>query len=125
MDKQILNCPNCAAPMEEWDPSQSWAYKCKYCGTTFWDFAAMDIDSHKPFFMRLKIHGAVHILPVTLESMMVSMEPPETVKLYADNNIFYQTLQTGEPDTTIEMIFRNVPNGGWKSVKYEGKDGSK
>lgn len=40
------NCPNCGGPIE--------SEKCKYCGTMFYDFSAIEID--KPCYLKIK-HG--------------------------------------------------------------------
>ena len=39
-----LNCPNCGAPID--------STQCPYCGTVFFDFAA--IDTEKPTYIRVK-----------------------------------------------------------------------
>lgn len=47
--KELLNCPNCGAPIED--------TKCPYCGSVFIDFASMDMD--KPFYLKIKHDGKV------------------------------------------------------------------
>lgn len=45
------NCPNCAAPYDVL------LNKCPYCGTSYFDMSAIDIDSHEPFYLKIKSHG--------------------------------------------------------------------
>lgn len=45
------NCPNCAAP---YDVTLN---KCPYCGTSYFDMSCIDIDNHKPFYLKIKTGG--------------------------------------------------------------------
>lgn len=47
------NCPNCGAP-----------YKielntCPYCGTSYFDMSAIDINEGKPFYLKLKMDNMI------------------------------------------------------------------
>ena len=45
--KNLLNCPNCGAPVT--------AEKCPYCGSVFLDFAAIQVGA--PSFVKFKVDG--------------------------------------------------------------------
>ena len=49
----MINCPNCAAPV---NPQEN---KCPYCGTSYFDMSAIDIDHGEPFYLKLKLNGMV------------------------------------------------------------------
>lgn len=42
-------CPNCWAPIA---PEEN---KCSYCGTSYFDLSSIDINEHKPFYLKIKI----------------------------------------------------------------------
>lgn len=44
----MLNCLNCGAPFEANEE------KCSYCGTSYYDMSALDINSDKPFMLKIK-----------------------------------------------------------------------
>lgn len=85
------NCPNCGAPIE--------TEKCPYCGTVFVDFAAMNTD--RPFFMKIKYNGKVHIMKVMLTSMETRCECSE---LYADNVRYLTLIPTTELTMTFDIL---------------------
>lgn len=43
-----INCPNCGAVI---NPEQ---HKCSYCGTSYFDMSAIDFESGKPFYLKIK-----------------------------------------------------------------------
>ena len=45
---QGRNCPNCGAPLE------ADICKCPYCGTSYFDISAINIDDGEPFYLKLK-----------------------------------------------------------------------
>lgn len=49
----MTNCLNCGAPF---DVNKE---KCAYCGTSYYDMSALDINSDKPFMLKIKtrMHG--------------------------------------------------------------------
>jgi hypothetical protein len=47
-DKNVTNCLNCGAPF---DIDKE---KCAYCGTSYYDMSALDINSNKPFMLKIK-----------------------------------------------------------------------
>ena len=42
------NCPNCGAP---YDIKLN---KCPYCGTSYYDFSALDLTGDEPFYLKIK-----------------------------------------------------------------------
>ena len=42
------NCPNCGAP-EDVELN-----KCPYCGTSYFDMSAIDMEMHEPFFLKIR-----------------------------------------------------------------------
>lgn len=42
------NCPNCGAALD------SAVCKCSYCGTSYFDISAIDIDSGTPFYLKIR-----------------------------------------------------------------------
>lgn len=83
------NCPNCGAPID--------SEKCEYCGTVFIDFACMDTD--KPFFMKIKCNGEIHILKVMMRSATHSIGHDT---LYV-NDVPYLTLAPRISELTIDF----------------------
>lgn len=47
------NCPNCGAP---YNIELS---TCPYCGTSYFDMSAIDINERKPFYLKLKIGNMI------------------------------------------------------------------
>lgn len=92
------NCPNCGAPIDKWK------CKCDYCGTFYLDLSAMDIDSHKPFFLRIRHDGTVTTVPVRLVSMVTHLDA-NPVALYSDDRIVEQLY---DPELTIDLELRQV-----------------
>jgi hypothetical protein len=45
---QERNCPNCGASLE------SDVCKCPYCGTSYFDISAINIDDGEPFYLKLR-----------------------------------------------------------------------
>ena len=45
---QGRNCPNCGAPLE------ADICKCPYCGTSYFDISAINIDDGEPFYLKLR-----------------------------------------------------------------------
>lgn len=42
------NCPNCGAPYNVE------LNKCPYCGTSYFDMSAIDMETHEPFFLKIR-----------------------------------------------------------------------
>ena len=70
---QERNCPNCGAPLE------SDVCKCPYCGTSYFDISAINLDAGEPFYLKVRtnwggkpaiVSALVHAIP----SMSITME---------------------------------------------------
>lgn len=61
--RDILNCPNCGAPIV--------GDRCLYCGTVFYDFAAIDMD--KPSYIKMRLNGHVVIFKGILRNVDIEM----------------------------------------------------
>ena len=90
-----LNCPNCGAPVT--------GEQCEYCGTIIYDFSV--IDSEKPSYIKLKIHGKLYIFKALLSSIDMKLQN-EPEYSYADNRV-YCTAQIHE-DMTVSTEFRVI-----------------
>lgn len=73
--KKYDNCPNCGAVVT--------SEKCPYCGTLFYDFAAIDIK--KPFFIKFKKGSKIFRAKCKLSDLEINMSSERT-RLYADNS---------------------------------------
>lgn len=53
----MTNCPNCSAPISPY------TWKCPYCSTIYFNFAAMDLEDGHPCFVKFKTsHGTITAL---------------------------------------------------------------
>ena len=55
------NCPNCGAP---YNVELS---TCPYCGTSYFDMSAIDINETSPFYLKLKMDNMVFTSKVIVE----------------------------------------------------------
>lgn len=55
------NCPNCGAPYK------TELNTCPYCGTSYFDMSAVDINEGKPFYLKIKMNGMVLTSKVVAE----------------------------------------------------------
>lgn len=83
---QGRNCPNCGAALE------SNICKCPYCGTSYFDISAINIDDGEPFYLKLKMRD-----PCGKETIIV------TAFVRADPNLSI----TAEQDT----LYCQIGNG--------------
>lgn len=56
------NCPNCGAPYK------TELNTCPYCGTSYFDMSAIDINEGKPFYLKLKTGNFVFTSKVKVDS---------------------------------------------------------
>ncbi len=47
------NCPNCGAPYK------TELNTCPYCGTSYFDMSAIDINEGRPFYLKLKMGNMI------------------------------------------------------------------
>ena len=95
--KDVLNCPNCAAPIQN--------DVCSYCSSVFLDWACFDLN--KPTFVKIRNHFGhivlMKLLPVNISERM----DMESATLYADNQVYQRVF--AQPTITIEAEFEAVP----------------
>lgn len=64
MSQSQRNCPNCGAPYK------TELNTCPYCGTSYFDMSAIDINEGKPFYLKIKMDGMVLTSKVVAEPNM-------------------------------------------------------
>lgn len=94
--REVLNCPNCGAPID--------GEKCQYCGTVFYDFAAIDAD--KPSYIKMRINGHLFIFKAILTS--VEMRHDASSSFYADGRAVCCRM----PDVTVSAEFHLIDDNG-------------
>lgn len=102
----MTNCLNCGAPF---DVSKE---KCAYCGTSYYDMSALDINSDKPFMLKIKttMNGAecyITQLVRVLTEMNIEMST-ETVDIRDCGNAPILSLISNRSLTT-NLTFQAVP----------------
>lgn len=95
--RDLLNCPNCGAPID--------GEKCQYCGTVFYDFAAINID--KPSYIKMRLNGELIMFKAILTNVEIRHEAPPSA-FYADGRI----VRCGMPDVTVSAEFRLIDDNG-------------
>ena len=94
--KDLLNCPNCGAPIQK--------DYCPYCGAVFLDWASFDVNA--PTFVKVKDHrGQYRLLKIAIMSITERLSFDDT-HLYADNQIF-QTIRS--PEYRFDAEFQALP----------------
>lgn len=98
--KELLNCPNCGAPIED--------TKCLYCGSVFIDFASMDMD--KPFYLKFKHDGKV----MTCKARIDHAE----VYLCADDQVL-STFMSNKQEHRLDVQMSIVEDDGAFVKEYD------
>ena len=95
--RELLNCPNCGAPIEK--------SFCPYCGAIFLDWACF--DTTRPTFVKVRDRrtGKINLTKLSLYSVSERIES-EPITLWG-NNQHYAVIS--QPDYTIEAEFKAVP----------------
>lgn len=68
-----LNCPNCGAPIS---PEEN---KCPFCGTSYFDLSAIDINDNKPFYLKIRIGNLIL-------TQLVRALPDMNIEMTTDEN---------------------------------------
>lgn len=92
--KELLNCPNCGAPID--------SDICPYCGSVFLDWTAYDMT--KPTFVKVKGASGKYILLKLGAANISYKETYET--LYCDNLTTDRYVINPCRDITLEAEFR-------------------
>lgn len=92
-----LNCPNCGAPIT--------GEYCPYCGSVFYDWAALDVN--KPKYIKFKLGSKVVMAKAIMRDYkLVYNQTP--VSVYADNEVFATV--KAPPTMTIATEFEVIPD---------------
>lgn len=94
--KDLLNCPNCGAPIEK--------DYCPYCGSVFLDWACFDVG--RPTFVKIKDSRGDYRIVKLLVSSVHEKHVYEPVVLYGDNTP-YEYVRSHR--LTFEAEFEAVP----------------
>lgn len=98
------NCPNCSAPLE---PE---VCKCPYCGTSYFDFCALNIKDGKPFY--LKFLSEWNRQPVEVTALVRAVQDfnitLDTDYSYVDSNMGQFSYVAPKSIYTINMTFETV-----------------
>lgn len=101
----MTNCLNCGAPF---DVDKE---KCAYCGTSYYDMSALDINSDKPFMLKIKTRMSgteCYITQLVRVSEMSIETSAETTDVMDCRGIPIHSLITNCSMTT-NLTFREVP----------------
>lgn len=96
--REILNCPNCAAPIT--------SDICPYCGSVFLDWASFDMK--RPTFVKVKDDfGHINLVKIKLKRahFNVDYEANETC-FYTDND---PVMTISSPSYSIDAEFDVIP----------------
>ena len=114
----MLNCLNCGAPFEA-DKE-----KCSYCDTSYYDMSALDINSGKPFMLKIKtmignqeccITQLVRALPNM--SMELNTETTDCVDVFGHTVCSFTSRQSLSTNITFQAVQRK--NGSLCTVVIE------
>ena len=107
------NCPNCGAP---YDVKLN---KCPYCGTSYYDLSALDIDAQEPFYLKIKsvINGkpcyiTQLVRPMRDMSMELGMESTDIMGYGGSRLCSFVNSQT----LTTNLRFQAIPSGANKEL---------
>ena len=112
------NCPNCAAPYE------ASLNKCPYCGTSYYDLSALDLDAREPFYLKIKTNVNGKIVYIT---QLVRPEGNGSINVESNTVCCYgkkgERLHSFQRDSTIitSLSFVGIPdkNGTIISIEEE------
>lgn len=102
----MTNCLNCGAPFDVDEE------KCAYCGTSYYDMSAIDINGGKPFMLKIKTNMGGNECYITqlvraLPQMNIEMTT-ETVDCCDYNGTPILSCISGRSMTT-NLMFQAVP----------------
>lgn len=94
------NCPNCGAP---YNVELS---TCPYCGTSYFDMSAIDINDCKPFYLKLKIGDTVFTSKVIAEPNIQINSYTNSYDVIERDSIIGRVVVNSNID--IDMRFKSV-----------------
>ncbi len=90
-----LNCPNCGAPISA-DNN-----KCPFCDTSYFDLSAIDVNNHKPFYLKLKIGN-------TIFTQLVKMSPDISIDFEQESATVYDGFPHRYSICTSKQMITNL-----------------
>lgn len=107
--KELLNCPNCGAPIED--------TKYPYCGSVFIDFASMDMD--KPFYLKIKHDEKVMTCKARIDHAELSTSwNNNEFYLCADDRVF-NTIMRSSQERRLDVQMVIVEDDGVFVKEYD------
>lgn len=111
MDK---NCPNCSAPYD------AILDKCPYCGTSYFDMSAIDIDNQQPFYLKLRYGDMIFTSKVIAEPHIDINYCKDIVEAINLKNNRIKTI-IRKNDVDVDIKFHSVldDKGNLFTIMYE------
>lgn len=108
----MLNCPNCAAPI---DPILN---KCPYCKTSYYDMSAIDFENNQPFYLKIKINGfyITQLVKPEVGTIEITSDP---VYVYGGKNNNRLTCFEGNRLVSTQVNFTGIPNKNGTIMEIE------
>lgn len=91
------NCPNCGAPLE------AEVCKCPYCGTSYFDISAINIDYGEPFYLKLKMCDSYGKETVAITAF-VRADP--NLSITAEQDTIYCNMDNKYNSSTVSTEYR-------------------
>lgn len=113
---EMFNCPNCGAPIT--------ADRCIYCGTTFIDWTAIDME--KANYIKIKHDGHIVLVKAYIRGANMRLEFPQMTPW--ERITYYQAKPPDAMfiDATLECVpYKPVGYGDAGEVLYINIDSSK
>ena len=113
------NCPNCGAVLD------AAVCKCAYCGTSYFDISAINIDDGEPFYLKLKMRNP-YGKEATVITALVRADP--NLSITAEQDTLYCQMDNEYKPFAVptqycfDMSFRSVQrvyNDDKKSIIFE------
>lgn len=98
------NCPNCGAVIDTDN------HKCSYCGTSYFDLSAINIDDRKPMFVKIKCNGYIltmYAIP-TVDSIETTCDSTNITDSTGNIIMQYSTSKTIQTNLVFKAL--NMPN---------------
>lgn len=115
----MTNCLNCGAPF---DVDKE---KCSYCGTSYYDMSSLDINSDKPFMLKLKttMNGTeCHITQLVRVLPEMNIEvTSETVDVMGYGNVPILSCESNRSVTT-NLMFQAVQRKNGSLIEITMKE---
>ena len=93
---KTLNCPNCGAPIS------SEENKCPFCGTSYFDLSAIDINNSKPFYLKIRMGNIILTqLVKVLPDMNIEMSTNEDYTIEHNGIVLSKAITSRNINTNL------------------------